>query len=168
MLNFVPFKSRRVKDRIIRFIDYFYPLFKRFMPLQTYRYAVCGGSNTLLDIFIYYISYNFILKKEILDLGFYAIKPHVAAIFIAFLVSFPTGFFLNRYIVFPGSELKGRVQLFRYLMLVVVCILLNYVFIKLFVEVCGFYPTISKILTTVIVVSFSYVTQKKFTFKQSV
>lgn len=138
------------------------------MPLQTFRYAVCGGSNTLLDILIYFLSYNFLLGKENLDLGFYAFKPHIAAIFIAFLISFPTGFFLNKYIVFPGSALKGRVQLFRYFVLVVVCIILNYVFIKLFVEGFGIYPTIAKIITTVIVVSFSYVTQKKFTFKQSV
>lgn len=167
MLNFVHFKSNRVKDWVISFIDFFYPPFRRLMPLQTFRYAVCGGTNTLLDIFIYFIAYNFILKKQILNLGFYAFEPHIAAIFIAFLISFPTGFLLNRYIVFPGSALKGQTQLFRYLLLVVVCILLNYVFIKFFVEYLKIYPTVAKIITTVIVVSFSYVTQKKFTFKQT-
>ncbi|HLA52700.1 MAG TPA: GtrA family protein, partial [Flavitalea sp.] len=84
---------------------------------------------------------------------------------ISFLISFPTGYLLNRFIVFPGSVLKGRIQLFRYFLLVVVCVLLNYIFIKLFVEQFHIYPTVSKILTTVIVVSFSYVTQKNFTFK---
>ena len=53
----------------------------------------------------------------------------------------------------------------RYLMLVLVCILLNYVFIKLFVEQFGIYPTPAKMLTTIIVVSFSYLTQKHFTFR---
>ena len=84
---------------------------------------------------------------------------------ISFAISFPTGYMLNRYIVFPGSILKGRVQLFRYFMLVLVCIYLNYIFIKLFVEHFHIYPTISKMLTTVIVVAFSYFTQKNFTFK---
>jgi putative flippase GtrA len=46
-----------------------------------------------------------------------------------------------------------------------VCIYLNYIFIKLFVEHFHFYPTVSKIFTTIIVVSFSYFTQKHFTFK---
>jgi putative flippase GtrA len=72
---------------------------------------------------------------------------------------------LMRNIVFHDSYLRGRVQLFRYLMLVMVCILLNYVFLKLFVEQFGFYPTISKILTTCIIVVFSYFTQRHFTFK---
>jgi putative flippase GtrA len=57
------------------------------------------------------------------------------------------------------------VQLFRYFVLVVICILLNYVFIKLFVEQFHIYPTVAKIFTTIIVVSFSYLTQKNYTFK---
>lgn len=133
--------------------------------MQTFRYAACGGGNTLLDIFIYFISYNFILRKEILYSPIGAISPYIAAFFIAFAVSFPMGFYLSRNIVFKGSHLRGRVQLFRYSLLVVVCIILNYVCIKLFVEQFGIYPTVSKILTTVIVVSFSYVTQKHFTFR---
>jgi putative flippase GtrA len=57
------------------------------------------------------------------------------------------------------------VQLFRYFLLVVMCVFLNYIFIKLFVEHLHLYPTVSKMLTTVIVISFSYLTQKNFTFK---
>ncbi len=153
------------KNLIISFIDLFYPPFRKLLPLQTFRYVACGGANTLLDIGLYYVSYHYILKEKILDLGFTAISPHIAAFFIAFCVSFPTGFWLMRSIVFTGSTLRGRVQLFRYLLLVGVCILLNYVFLKLFVEQWGIYPTPSKMLTTVIVVLFSYLTQKHFTFK---
>ena len=147
-------------------IDSLYPPFKRFLPLQTFRYIACGGSNTFLDIFIFFISYNFILKKQVVHLGSIAISPHVMAFIIAFGVSFPTGFYLNRNVVFTGSTLRGRVQLMRYLMLVVICIVLNYIFIKLFVEQFQIYPTIAKILTTFIVVSFSYITQRNFTFKK--
>ena len=46
-----------------------------------------------------------------------------------------------------------------------ICIILNYIFIRLFVEHFHLYPTISKMITTAIVVSFSYLTQKNFTFK---
>jgi putative flippase GtrA len=135
------------------------------MPQQTFRYAACGGTNTLLDIFVYFISYNYILHKEVLDLGFIAFKPHIAAFIMSFAVSFPIGFFLMRNIVFTESTLHGRVQLFRYFLLVVICILLNYVFLKIFVERMHIYPTVAKILTTFIVVSFSYLTQKHYTFK---
>lgn len=75
------------------------------------------------------------------------------------------GFILSKYIVFPHSNLGGKVQLFRYAVLVCMCILLNYVFLKLFVEWCHFYATPSKILTTALVAVFSYVSQRNFTFK---
>jgi putative flippase GtrA len=135
------------------------------MPLQTFRYAACGGANTIVDIVMYSIGYNLILHKHVVDLGFLVIQPHIASILIAFCVSFPLGFFLMRHVVFTESTLHGRVQLFRYFLLVVICLLLNYVFIKLFVEQFHIYPTIAKILTTIIVVTFSYLTQKNFTFK---
>jgi putative flippase GtrA len=154
-----------LKGWILAIIDFFYPPFRKLMPMQTFRYAACGGGNTMLDIFLYFISYNFILQKQVVFTPAGPISPHIAAFLMSFAISFPSGYLLNRYIVFPGSILKGRVQLFRYFLLVVLCVFLNYIFIKLFVEHLHLYPTVSKILTTVIVVAFSYLTQKNFTFK---
>lgn len=132
---------------------------------QTFRYLACGGSNAVLNIVIYWFSYNFILKQQDIFVGPLHISSHVAAFCIAFAITFPLGFILSRYIVFPESALRGRVQLFRYLTLVAACILLNYLLIKLFVEKCHFYPTISNILTNALVAVFSYYSQRLFTFK---
>src|SRR2546423_8588075 len=101
----------KVRAGILGIVDFFYPLFKRFMPLQTYRYAACGGCNTFIGLFIYFISYNFILQKRTVFLGFIAFKPHIAALFMSFLFTFPVGFYLSMYVVFQGSYLKKRVQL---------------------------------------------------------
>lgn len=120
----------------------------------------------MLDILIYFVSYNFILQKQVVHLGGIAISAPIMAFFMAFAVSFPLGFYLNRTIVFHDSNLRGRVQLFRYLLLVLVNILLNYTFIKLFVESFGIYPTMAKILTTAIVVTFSYLAQRNYTFRK--
>ena len=155
-----------MKDLVVRVIDFFYPPFRRIMPLQTFRYAACGGGNTMLDILLYFVAYNFVLQKQVVYTPIGAISPYIAAFLMSFIISFPIGYLLNRHIVFPGSSLKGRVQLFRYFLLVVICIVLNYVFIKLFVEQFGIFPTVAKMLTTIIVVSFSYLTQKNFTFKK--
>jgi putative flippase GtrA len=155
-----------LRKGIKQFIDYFYPPFKKLMPVRTFRYAVCGGSNMFLDIFIYFISYNYILHKQILDLGFIAFKPHIAALWMAFFISFPVGFLLSKYIVFDTSQLRGRVQLFRYLLIVGVNLILNYAFLKTLVEYLGFYPTIARVFTTCIIVTFSFLSQKHFTFKE--
>lgn len=136
------------------------------MPVQTFRYAVCGGSNMVLDIIVYYISYNFILNKQNLDIGILIFKPHIAALLMSFCISFPVGFLLSKYIVFKNSFLRGRIQLFRYILIVVINLILNYTLLKVLVEYMHFYPTISRIFATIFIVAFSYISQKHFTFKQ--
>jgi putative flippase GtrA len=155
-----------IRNTVLGIVDFFYPPFKKLMPLQTFRYAACGGGNTVLNILIFFVTYNYILKKNILDLTFYAFEPYTAAFLIAFCITFPIGFYLSMYVVFPGATLRRRVQLLRYFMVVIACIVLNYAFLKLFVEVFGWYPTPSLIITAIIVVAFSYVTQRHFSFSQ--
>ena len=132
------------KDLITTILQTAYFPFRKLIPYQTFSYAACGAGNTLLDIFIYFITYNFVLGKQILYTPIGAISPHIGAFIIAFVITFPLGFYLNRYIVFTGSSVTGRIQLFRYFLLVIACIFLNYIFIKLFVEQFHIYPTISK------------------------
>jgi len=156
-----------VKDRIISLIDFFYPFFGKLMDLQTFRYAAAGGGNTIFDIAIYFVTYNFILQKQVLYAGPLAISPHIAAFMITFPITFLSGFLLMRYVVFPESTAtRKRVQISRYLVVVFICILLNYGFLKLFVDELGWWPLPSKILTTIFVVTFSYLSQKKFTFRK--
>jgi len=150
---------------INQIIDWFYKPFQRIITRETFRYAVCGGANTSFDIFLYYINYNFILEKKQLDLKVLTLSPHIAALFMAFCITFPTGFFLSKYITFTQSELKGLIQLFRYGVTVLICLILNYIFMKIFVDYCGWYPTFSKTVTTLIVVVYSYFSQKYFTFR---
>ncbi|MDX9854849.1 MAG: GtrA family protein [Tenuifilaceae bacterium] len=155
----------RLQQEIISLIGNVHKPFKQLVPLDTFTYAVCGASNTAFDIFLYFISYNFILQKQIVDLGFVAISPHIAAFIMAFCITFPTGFLLNKYITFTESKLRGIRQLFRYGLVVLANVGINYVFLKLFVEVFFWYPTPSKIVTTGIAIVFSFFAQKYFTFR---
>jgi len=155
-------KLRVLIDKII---TWFYQPFKRFIPPETFRYAATGGLNTALDIFLYFYFYNFILHKEIIELGIMAISPHIAAFILVFPITFTTGFLLAKYITFTSSPIIGRVQLFRYGLTVAGAILLNYILLKLFVEYLFIWPTVSKIITTVFVVAYSYFIQRYFTFK---
>jgi putative flippase GtrA len=153
-----------LRYRIQAVIDFFYPPFSKIFDRETFRYAACGGSNTMLDIFLYFISYHFILQKKFVHTPFIAISPHIAAFIMAFVITFPIGFFLMRTVVFTESNLRGRVQLMRYFSVVMASLLLNYVFIKVLVEHLHFYPTIAKIITTGVVIVFSYFSQRKFSF----
>lgn len=154
-----------IRDFILPIIDFFYPPFRRLMNLQTFRYAAAGSGNTLLGFLIYFISYKYVLQEKQLDLGFYAFKAHVAALFISFCITFPIGFFMSKYVVFNDSQMKGRVQLFRYFMICMFNLALNYILLKILVERAHIYPVFAQVLTTCIVVLFSYLAQRHFSFK---
>lgn len=158
-----------LNQSLTRTIDFFYiaPL-RRLMPLQTFRYAACGGANVGFDLLLYFVLYNFVLDKEIVHIGsILAISPHIAAWLIVFPITFLTGFWLNRNIAFHSSPLRGRVQLLRYLLSVSGSILLTYLCMKLFVDGLGFYPTPSNAITKGISIVYSYLMQKYYSFRGS-
>lgn len=155
-----------IRHIILGIMDFVHRPFSRWINQRTFRYLACGGFNTVFYIFLYYFSYQHILHhRDIPIYGRFIITSPIAAYIMAFAVSFPTGFTLSRHIVFPESNLQGRVQFVRYAMLTVLFILLNYLFIKIFVELCGFYPTPSAALTSIIIAVLSYISQVKYTFK---
>jgi putative flippase GtrA len=135
------------------------------MPLKTYRYAVCGGSNLVFDTCLFIFTNEIILEKKQLDLGFEVFESYIASIFIVFPITFFSGFLLNKYIAFQDSSLKGKAQIQRYFLVIFGAIILNYILMKLFAGHFGLDATLSKILTIGISVIYSYLLQSRFSFK---
>lgn len=152
---------------LLQIIDFFHTPVAKWIPKATFRYAFTGGSTAATGILVYFITYNFILHQQGISLPFIFISGPITALIIELSITFPLGFLLNKYLVFTQSNLRGRVQLIRYGTIVGLNIFLNYVFIKLMVEVAHLYPTIAKTITTIILAVFSYFSQKNFTFKVS-
>ena len=136
---------------ITRGIDRFHtgPL-ARLVPLNIFRYAVCGGMNMALDLVWYHFIYHVVVAERYVDIGFSTVSPHVASLAVVFPITFFNGFWLNRNIAFRGSRRKTRTQLLRYLLSVAGAIALNYLCMKIFVDALHFWPTPSKLLTTVV------------------
>ena len=147
-------------------IDFFYPPFRKVMSLELFRYAACGGLNLALDWVLYPIFYHYVFHAQVFNLGFIAFTPHIAAFIFKFPITFLTGFWMARHISFSGSTLRGRIQIVRYLMVSVANFLLNYFGLKLFVEVLHIWPTISYVIISIICVTFSYLTNKFYSFKK--
>lgn len=147
-------------------VDFFYPPFRKYFTLQFFRYGATGVGNMIFDWVLYYFFFHFVLHKQMLHLGFVTFSPHIAAMLLAFPFSFFSGFLLQKYVTFTSSELKGRVQIVRYLSVVMANLLLNYLGLKLLVEYIHIFPTPSKMIVTIITTLFSYFTQKTFTFKE--
>jgi len=155
-----------MRKAILRFIDFFYPPFSRWITPHTFRYLASGGTTALTGVIVFYIAYNFILKQQDVKIqGLPLITAPTAALIIETVVTLTIGFMLNKYLVFTQSNLKGRIQLFRYGSIVATNFLLNLAMLKILVEAFNFYPSIAKLVTTLVIAVFSYFSQKHFSFK---
>lgn len=156
-----------MRKALLRFIDFFHPPFSKWITLHTFRYIVSGGTNAASGIILYFLIYNYVLHQNDLILPFHPwmITAPVATIVIEAPLTFIIGFTLNKYLVFSQSELKGRIQMFRYGIVVATNLLLNYALIKLMVETFNFYPSVAKFITTVLLALASYFIQTHFSFK---
>ena len=77
------------------------------MPLQTFRYAACGGGNMALNIFIYFITYHYVFLEQNITTPISVISPHIAAYIVSFCFTFPIGFYLSMFVVFPSHHCGG-------------------------------------------------------------
>ena len=155
---------------ITRLIDAFYwRRLEGIVSRQLFRYAFCGGLNLLLDAVWYFLIYHFLIGEgRFIDLGFVYMSAPIASLFLVFPITFFTGFWLNRHVAFRTSPLRTRTQLLRYALSVAGAILLNYLCMKLFVDVVGIWPTPAKLITSGLSAIYSFLAARYFTFRGAI
>lgn len=160
---------------ITKIIDFFYRPFRSYVPKQLFTYAACGGGNMVFDWILYFVMYNFVVGHDLVYINLSSIysqlpslclTPHIMSLLIVFPITLLTGFWLNKYVTFTQSSLRGYNQLWRYILIVIINLLVNYFGLKFFVEICGIYPTPSKMIITILTVTISFFGQKYFSFKK--
>lgn len=119
----------------------------------------------MLDVLIFTLLYNIVFEKAPVHIGNYVIDPAIAALWLPFPLMFILSFLLSRFVVFHNTQLKKRVSLFRYSVLVLISFILSTFLLRLFVVTCKWDAIVSKILCIFLVALFSYLTQKYYTFK---
>ena len=135
------------------------------MTLQFFRYAVTGSANLVFDWVMYFLIYTFVFQHKMLHLGFVTVSSHIATLGVKFPIVLLSGFLLQKYVTFSYSDLRGHVQLFRYLVVFMVNLIINFVGLKLLVDGLNVYPTISNMIISIFTVFISYFSQKRYTFR---
>jgi putative flippase GtrA len=155
----------KLGDLLRNLIDLFYAPFRKHMSIQFFRYGVVGASNLVFDWVLYFVIYNFVLEQKMLHLGFVTLSSHIASLAIKFPIVLFSGFMLQKYVTFSYSELRGRIQLFRYLVVFLVNLIISYIGLKVLVDICGFYATPSNMVISILTIGISYFSQKHYTFR---
>ena len=124
---------------ITKIIDFFYQPFAKIIPQQLFRYAACGGGNLVFDWVLFFFIYNFVIGHDLVYITLpsflhsirylpttICLTPHILSFLIVFPITLFTGFWLNKYITFTQSSLRGYRQLWRYILIVITNLLVNY------------------------------------------
>jgi putative flippase GtrA len=146
-------------------LEWLHKTFVFFMPIDTFKYLICGGVNTFLEGILYFGVYNYGIRKSIVQVAFFTISPHIMAFLIVFPFVFFSSFLLTKLIVFNKSNNTGKIQLFRFSITIGTSLIIQYASMKILVEWCLFYPTPSKILTSGLVALFTFTSHKYFSFR---
>lgn len=158
----------KLKKGITFLLNIFYPLFRKWMPFQVYAYLAVGAVNTLFNILLFVVFYQFVLPQgQIAFLGL-GLASYTIALVLAFILTVPTGFWLSKYFAFTEAEdnpKENTKQLGKYFLVVLQGLGSDYLLLKGLIIFTGMQPTVAKILSTVIVITVNYMLQKYFTFK---
>ncbi len=135
---------------------------------KIFRYFISAGLATWVDVVVYFVSFNYLYKKEDIDIfGFYTVSAPTASLILSYTVGLLTNFTLTKFLVFKDSELETHKQLFRYVMVALLVLGANYVLMRFLIREMEWYPTLTRAVSAVSIGILSFVVHKSFSFKVS-
>jgi len=151
-----------------KIVVFFHTPFARMISLKTFRYGMSGGSNAVLNLVVFYLSYNYLFDRNNFLLAGFVITPYIAAYIVALAVTFPVGFLLNKYFVFQGVKGQVSKQLSLYAGLTITNIFLEYILLHLLIGRLNIPATLAQCFIIILLSGLSYLFQSYVTFRSSV
>lgn len=125
------------------------------LVVQIFKFIVVGGIATIIDWIIYFILYHFV-----------KITPLIANI-LSFVVAVTYNYWASCKYVFKVTKDKSQLRLFiEFIVFAVIGLGINELIIFGLYNKAGWNAMIVKILATIIVMIFNFVTRKKFLEKK--
>ncbi len=137
----------------------------RFFQNKVVRFFLSAGVAMLVDVIIYFITFNFIFMDDVVMIFDHPNKAHNVALLISYLCGVIVNFLLNKYAVFADSNLASRKQFLRFSFIAFIGFFANYGLLRMFVEVGNIAPTLARIASALSLGISSYYVHKFFTFK---
>lgn len=156
-----------MKKIILASLDILYPLFKRFMSKSVYQYLALGAVNTVLNVFLFILFYQFILSSKEYRIFGFSIESYTLSLLYSFLITLPTGYWFAKHFAFSetsGDQATAK-TFSKYFIVVVQGLVSDYLLLKFLIEIAHLNPSLAKTLSTLIVLTVNYLLQKHFTFK---
>lgn len=141
-------------------------MIKKIINQSIFRYGVAAAVATSVDVMVYFLTFNYVLKKTDWHvLPSLVISAPTVSLAVSYTCGLITNFTLTKFFVFPGSDLRTRHQLFRYVMVAVVVLGLNYVIMSFLIKALEWFPTIARAVAAVTAGFASFAAHRVFSFR---
>ncbi|HEX5001329.1 MAG TPA: GtrA family protein [Bacteroidia bacterium] len=141
-------------------------MIQKILNNKVFRYFIAAGLATVVDVVVYFITYNYILFKQDFSItDVIVVSAPSISLVISFSCGLLTNFVISKYYVFTESNIRGRHQLMRYVMVALFILMLNYFCMSFLIKGLGWYPTVSRIASALSIGLLSFVIHKVFSFK---
>ncbi len=133
---------------------------------KVFRYFISAGIATWVDITVYFLAFNYLYQK--LDINLFnliTVSAATASLILSYTCGLITNFTISKFMVFKESNLETHKQLFRYVMVAIVILFLNYFMMSFLIKTLDWYPTIARATSALSIGVLSFVIHKSFSFK---
>lgn len=133
---------------------------------KIFRYLISAGLATWVDVIVYFLAYNYLYQKtDIVFGGGIVIASTTASLVMSYTAGLLTNFMLTKWLVFSDSELQTHQQLFRYVLVAILVLALNWMLMRFLIIRLAWYPTISRAVSALLIGFLSFSIHKVFSFK---
>ena len=141
---------------------------KKIFNSKVFRYFISAGIATWVDVMIYFVAFNYIYQKQDVNMfNWLVISAPTASLMLSYTAGLLTNFFFTKHLVFKESELETHKQLFRYVLVAMVVLGLNYILMRFLIRNWEWYPTIARAFSAIAIGAISFIIHKTFSFKVS-
>src|SRR4051812_30708829 len=138
-------------------------MLKIFIKSKVVRYFLSAGVATMVDISMYFIAFNYIYQKnDILLFSHFTIAAATASLLLSYTTGLITNFIITKFLVFHESDLETHKQLFRYILVALVILALNYILMRFLIRNLEWYPTIARAFSAITIGLLSFIIHKTF------
>lgn len=139
---------------------------RRIFKSKIFRYFLSAGLATWVDVMVYFLAYNYVYRKMDFDLfGLILISAPSASLMLSYTAGLITNFTVTKFLVFHESDLETHKQLFRYVLVAIGVLCMNYVLMSFLIRQLEWYPTISRAVSAITIGVISFTVHRSFSFR---
>ena len=143
-------------------------MIKKIYHSKVFRYFISAGVATIVDIIVYFVMFNYILKKQVVPVPFindFVFQAPTISLAISYSCGLVTNFTITKFFVFHESTMKTRYQLIRFIGVALMILGLNYLLMTFLIRQLDWYPTVARTFSALSIGVLSFLIHKSFSFK---